>query len=461
MRIVVINPPNTPFTEKSILIEPIDILTLSTYIKSLWHEPIFLDMDTEQMLPSQIPTYFQTTQPDCIIVPFDYHIPLHRDESLVHVMEICSIAKKQWIKTIVWWKIATYKPEVFLYQDSPIDIAMAYEMELSIKKLLTQKKRTKAHLQTIENISFWKNGEVIRTRWTRQKIDIETLPIADRTLCQLDKYIDVRSILTSRGCPMKCSYCHVPDFWSTWTGRSPESIVQEILWLVQDFGTDKIIFLDDNFGADKKRMEAIADLLIQKKITCKFWFLATIHSFDEALFQKLYKAWCRRVHYGVETGDEKLSKSINKHLLNDKIKEVIQKTKDIGFRIRSSRIIDLPGSTNESIDKTTQLIMETHTDEIRLHFLSIRFGSQMYTELWDKEMDTTSQYIHHDKTHNFLHEVDPDYIQQKVLMLIQKLQDEKYICIHDIQENKQLAQLAKTQAIKIISFCPLRYWLCR
>jgi radical SAM superfamily enzyme YgiQ (UPF0313 family) len=48
------------------------------------------------------------------------------------------------------------------------------------------------------------------------------------------------------------------------------------------------------------------------------------------------------VHYGAETGDEKLSKNINKNLSNAFIKDVIQKTKAIGFRVRSSRIIDLP-----------------------------------------------------------------------------------------------------------------------
>ena len=460
-KILIINPPNIPFTEKSILIEPIDILTLSSYLQTLWYDVSFLDMDAEHILPKEIVSHLKNIQPDVVILPFDYHIPLHQDRAIDYIIAIGKTAKKLWIKTIVGGKIATYKPAAFLFPHTSIDIAISYEMELPLSHLLAAKKWNRTLLSQIENISFLYRNKIISTSCTRQKIDIATLPIADRTLCNLKKYIEVRSILSSRGCVMKCSYCHVPNFRALWRGRSPEVIIQEIQSLIKNFGTEKIMFLDDNFGADRQRMEKIADLIIQNNITCKFWFLATIHSFDEKLFKKLYKAGCRRVHYGIETGDEQLSQSIQKNLSNAHIKEVIAKTRKIGFRIRSSWIVDLPWSTSSSIDKTMQLILDTKTDEIRLHFLTLRLGSKVYTDFYDPKKKLPSQYIHNNKIHNSLHTVADSYIYQKISTLITTLQKDKYIAIQNSKDNKKLHTLSQHQKVKVISFCPLRYWLCR
>jgi radical SAM superfamily enzyme YgiQ (UPF0313 family) len=108
-------------------------------------------------------------------------------------------------------------------------------MEKSLAKLISVEQWNQKQLNGINNISFLHRGKFVRTSLDREKIDIDTLPIADRTLCKLNEYIDVRSILSSRGCVMKCSYCHVPDFWSSRKGRSPEYIIQEIQMLIKDF----------------------------------------------------------------------------------------------------------------------------------------------------------------------------------------------------------------------------------
>ena len=49
MNILVINPPNIPFSEKKLLIEPIDVITLATYLKELNHNVKFLDMDCKKL----------------------------------------------------------------------------------------------------------------------------------------------------------------------------------------------------------------------------------------------------------------------------------------------------------------------------------------------------------------------------------------------------------------------------
>ena len=49
MRILVINPPNKPFTNSTIIAEPIDILQIATVVQEEYKNIKVLDMDVNQM----------------------------------------------------------------------------------------------------------------------------------------------------------------------------------------------------------------------------------------------------------------------------------------------------------------------------------------------------------------------------------------------------------------------------
>jgi len=75
--ILFINPPNIPFTSKGILIEPIDIIHLATFTKSLGYNVSFLDMDVKKIHPEFIHDFVDLNKIDIAVIVFDYHIPLH------------------------------------------------------------------------------------------------------------------------------------------------------------------------------------------------------------------------------------------------------------------------------------------------------------------------------------------------------------------------------------------------
>ena len=77
-KILFINPPNIPFTSKGILIEPIDIIHLATFTKSLGYDVLFLDMDVKKLSPEYLYSYLSNKNFDMSVIVFDYHIPLHK-----------------------------------------------------------------------------------------------------------------------------------------------------------------------------------------------------------------------------------------------------------------------------------------------------------------------------------------------------------------------------------------------
>jgi radical SAM superfamily enzyme YgiQ (UPF0313 family) len=199
--------------------------------------------------------------------------------------------------------------------------------------------------------------------------------------------------------------------------------------------------LDDNATVDKERMKQIAKLLLHNNIKIKLWCLWSIKNFDQEMMEIMYQAGFWRIHYGVETGDETIARKINKPLTQKEILSTIRKTKNIGFRIRTSWILDLDPAT---LKKTLDLIKKTQTDEIRLHFLALRYGSEIYVS---NDKNITSQYIHQGKsTQNTL------WFKKEIDQLLAFLQKHWY---NIRPQNKDNTSLLAGE--KYVSLCPLKY----
>ena len=86
MNILLINPPNIPFSEQRLLIEPIDVITLGTYLQEYNHHVKFLDMDCKKLNCDGLTKYIENEfMPDIVVVSYDYHIPLHTQKALENI----------------------------------------------------------------------------------------------------------------------------------------------------------------------------------------------------------------------------------------------------------------------------------------------------------------------------------------------------------------------------------------
>ena len=457
MKITVVNPPNFPFSSKGILIEPIDVLGVASYIQSIGHDVTFVDMDIKKIKPENFLDYIGNCG-SVVVIVYDYHIPLHGDGTLAGVHAIAHQAKSQGAKVIVGGKVPTYKPARLLHSESSVDVVVTHEMEPALKELLSNDDWSASQLKTIQGIKYINGNEAIHATPTRtEKIDLDALPISDRSLISVDDYIEVRTMLSSRGCHLKCSFCHVPGFWGAWRARNAKVVADEIQLLVEKFDTKKILFLDDNTIVNKKRMQEISEELIEREVKVTLGTLGSFNVFDEETFALMHKAGFRWIHFGAESGDNETLQSIHKKVNTQEIKENVAKAKALGFRVRTSWILDLPDTTEESLERTFDLIMETQTDEVRLHLLSIRLGSELHDQHSDLQ---TSQYIHESSPNTNLTKVSTEYLVKRREDFIKQLESVGYTCVRDPDEFIDMDALRKRSPdLKIVSVCPLRYGL--
>ncbi len=203
--------------------------------------------------------------------------------------------------------------------------------------------------------------------------DLDSLPWPAYHLFKMHRYTNLQpatdavpgersfSILTSRGCPYRCTFCSQSIMPIKWRARSPENVIEEWRHLVRDLGALEIGVLDDSANIRKNRLHQLADLLIAERLNHVPWIFvngirANLADYD--LLVKLKRAGLKRTAFGVETGDEQMIIKIDKHVDHDTIRQAFKNAKAAGIETIGFFIIGLPGDTRETMQKTIDFAIE-------------------------------------------------------------------------------------------------------
>jgi magnesium-protoporphyrin IX monomethyl ester (oxidative) cyclase len=128
----------------------------------------------------------------------------------------------------------------------------------------------KGDIGEIRGIMGYFKGNLISNPGLDLPEDLDGIPFPARDLMPMEAYIEQKSaywsrrrgrqtsIITSRGCPQKCTFCSVHHLsGKRWRGRSAENVLEELELLVHRYKVDSIAFLDDNFAFHRGRLKTI------------------------------------------------------------------------------------------------------------------------------------------------------------------------------------------------------------
>ena len=444
MNVLVVNPSNKPFTNMTILAEPLDVLEIATIINKKYKNVKVIDMDVNRM-NNNINDYLK--EDNIVFFVYDYQLPLHTTETIDNIFETIHNTNKP-TKFIIIGKTSTYYYQKFL--DNGIDIIIKGIVDETINDVIKNINNIE-NLKLIPNLVIKDKKELIITETKKINNDFNNLPIPNRNFLDISKYMDTRTIITSRGCIGSCKFCSTPYYFGKWSGRNALDVVDEIELLIKKYNTKKIIFLDDNALVDKERMIEICKEIKKRNIKCLFGALSSIKCYDIELLEYMYKVGFRWIHYGIETGSTRLLKLMNKDMNIDYIKKVIEETKNIGYRIRTSFILDYPTTTKEDIIKTKELILSIKPHELRLHYLAYRVGTPIFKE--NKNIINNSQYIHSNKPN-----IENNELSNEIDNLIEELKENNYNIIRNDIDWRLFENADKNT--RIAAFTPIKYGMC-
>lgn len=169
------------------------------------------------------------------------------------------------------------------------------------------------------------------------------------------------SVMTSRGCPYRCTFCSQSIMPQKWRCRSAQNVAEEWEHLVHDYGAQEIGVLDDSANIRVDRLHELADELIDRGINHVPWIFVNgirANLATEELLGHLKEAGLRRVAFGVETGDEDVMLTIDKRVTHDQIRQAFKNAKNVGLETIGFFIIGLPGDTEETMEKTIKFAIE-------------------------------------------------------------------------------------------------------
>ncbi len=236
-----------------------------------------------------------------------------------------------------------------------------------------------------------KDNAVIKNEARHLIKDLDVIPFPALDLIDFKKYLGegnpfamrfpVAGIISSRGCPGDCVYCTVKAVWGrTWRGRSPKNVVDEIELLYNTYSIKEFAFLDDSASVDRKRWETICDEIIARKLDIRWstpngiahWTLT------KDILDKMKKAGCYRVTFGIESGDPGTRRFLGKPYSLDQAKKLIQYANRIGMWTISTNIIGFPYEQLGSIQKTIEFAKQSGTDFATFYLLIPQPTSDVY-----------------------------------------------------------------------------------
>jgi anaerobic magnesium-protoporphyrin IX monomethyl ester cyclase len=290
------------------------------------------------------------------------------------------------------------RPEIDLVvrgegEDAIVEIASIFESRIADGGAPQRFER--AVWSRVAGLSFGdENGEIVHNPPRPLREDLDSIPFPAHHLFKIERYTNLQpltdglnpkarayTIVTSRGCPYNCIYCSKAITGRIWRPRSPENVVAEWRWLVRDLGATEVGVTDDTMTLDMERAKTICRMLIAEGLNTVPWI--TIHGInarntDEELLRLMKQAGCKRVGFGVESGNQCVLDSIKKQQTIDEVRRAFANAKKAGLKTMGFFIFGLPTDTEETMEDTIKLALELDPELANFMIAAPFPGTEMY-----------------------------------------------------------------------------------
>jgi len=248
-------------------------------------------------------------------------------------------------------------------------------------------------LEEIKGIAYMSKGQIHKNP-PRELIDPNTLPFPAREMLvnngMDDPYLSFMTertpfapIFTSRGCPFNCYYCNKLVFGRGWRPRSAENVFAEIQELVTKYKIKEIDIADDAFNFNLDRAKKICDMIIENKfkfiIRCTNGLRADF--VDEEFLDKMKKAGCNYIAYGVESGNQEVLDKIPKQETLEKIERAFKLTKKAGIKTTAFIIFGLEGDNEKTMQDTINFTKRLQPDYASVSIMTPYPGTRLYEKV--------------------------------------------------------------------------------
>ena len=288
-------------------------------------------------------------------------------------------------------KIVLGGPHVHLYPDETIrlpgvDYLVQGEGERPFAELLDAIDAGEKTPDGIPGVVHRDGDSIINNGMPGLIGDLDSIPFPARDLTRIDLYSSllasrsrVTTLITSRGCPYRCSFCERSHLGKKFRPRSAGNVVDEIQSCVE-MGISEILFYDDTFNIDRDRVMAICEDILSRGLNVLWDFRGRVDRVDLDMLRTARRAGCRRIYFGVESGVPQHLQALNKGFDLDTVREGFRLARHAGISTLGYFMIGLPNETREEMHQTIKFALELRPDFAHIGILTPFPGTPIYRD---------------------------------------------------------------------------------
>lgn len=326
-------------------------------------------------------------KPDCLLVNV-------ATPTLESDLKVCQVAKKvnPNITTIVIGAyFLTFNIEV-LEKYPYVDLIIKGESEYTFKEIIQEKS-----YESILGLTYRRDNLPVINDGRPFIDNLDDLPfpardLVDNSLFRRPDNNKVQAVIkVARGCPFHCFFClATPVSGAKLRLRSPKNIVAEIKECVEKYNIKDFIFWSDIFNLKREWVIDLCNQIIDLGFKITWSSNTRADTADFELAKLMYKAGCRLVSIGIESGSQEILDKMGKKITLDQARETVKIFKKAGIKIYNYFVIGLPWEEERHIEETIRFAVELDSDFVSFYTATVLPGSKFYDYVLESNLGDLS-----------------------------------------------------------------------
>ncbi len=377
--------------EEFCLAPPLVLAYVAAILEKAGHQVIIIDANALRLSREQALEALRRFCPELIGFRADTYW-FHR------VVEWATYFKKNLEVPVVVGGInlALYPGESLSYRC--FDYGIAGEANFSLPELLLALQNGSS-LEQISGLVYRKGGEVIVNPVTRAPVPFDDYPFPARHLLPNDRYYSFLSqrrnfsiIVTSTGCPFKCTFCAISPL--PYRERSPENVLAELEECCSRYSVREVDFFDATFFFNRDRCFRIMEGIRERRLDLEWSCRSRVDLVDEGLLKEAYAAGCRKIYYGIESYSPQVLGNVKKGVSCEQVQDAIAVTRKCGIKSLGFFMVGNPGDTRESILASMEFARQLKLDFVQVCRSIPKPGTELARQLTEKRsVDYWREYV--------------------------------------------------------------------
>ncbi len=211
--------------------------------------------------------------------------------------------------------------------------------------------------------------------------DLDSLPFpgnADMTITGVDRRLQLRHVMTARGCAFACRFCEAPYLCGRRVRkRSLSNLLRELEALKERWGLLYFSFRDDSFSADRERLREFCREILQRRLPFLWDCQCAVAMLDPETVTLMRRAGCVQIQLGIESGSQEVLKTLGKNYRRSELLQLAEACRKTGMLLSAYIITGVPGETARDVTATEALLRELRVGSVVVSRLALYPGTEL------------------------------------------------------------------------------------